>query len=156
MEQIIDRADLYRDRIIAALEEEIAILKETIAKARDITPVQRPSFSRVKRMAENACLELKKVGKQFVVSMGSTSRTFRKLKEIWEFLCQENWALSDLFPQLDPDRKPEPKPNGKPCKYCNLPIIWVPNDWGKWFPIDANTHLRHKCAEYEERDYYSS
>jgi hypothetical protein len=155
MNELQENCDTTRDRIIAALEEQISVLKEIIAKAKDITPVIKPSFSRVKRMAEAACLELKKVGKHFVVSMGSTSRTFKKLREIWEFLCQEDWNLSDLFPQLDPDKKEE-KPTGKPCKYCNLPILWVPSDWGKWLPIDAITHKRHRCQQYDERSYYSS
>ncbi|NJK51242.1 hypothetical protein HC931_26895 [Candidatus Gracilibacteria bacterium] len=144
-----------RDRIIAELEKQNARLKEKIRNAKDISPIERISFARVRRLAREACMEIARQGKQFILSMGKTTRAFRKLRQIWDLLIEDDWYLSDIFPQLDPDRKEE-KPTGTPCKYCFERILWVPSDWGSWFPIDADTHKRHRCQQYSERGYYAS
>ena len=132
-------------RIIEAHEKAIARLKETIRNAKDITPIKRISFSRVRRLARLACLELSRIGKKLVVSMGDVKREFRSLRDIWEFLSAEDWLLSDLFPQLDPEPA---KPKGKPCKFCFNPIFWLPNQWGKWFPHDIESGCRHRCEKF--------
>lgn len=133
------------DRIIAALEEQLAHYKNLVRYAKDLSPVVRPSFARVRRMAREACLELTKEGGRFVISMGNkVRRTFKKLKEIWEFLSQDDWALSDLFPLLD---EKSAKPKGKPCKFCGVSIFWLPNKWGKWLPHNLEGGECHVCEK---------
>jgi hypothetical protein len=144
-----------RDRIIAEQDKQIARLKKKIRNAKDISPVERTSFARVRRLAREACMEIHRQGKQFILSMGKTTRAFRKLRQIWDLLIEDDWYLSDIFPQLDPDRKEE-KPTGTPCKYCGQSILWLPNDWGSWFPVELDSYKRHRCQQYSERGYYAS
>jgi len=141
-----------RDRIIATLEEQLAHYKNLVRWAKDLSPVVKPSFARVKRMADEACLELTKEGKHFVISMGNKCRrVFRKLRDIWEFLSQDDWALSDLFPQLDPQKAAKPK--GKPCQFCQGLIFWLPNKWGKWLPHNLEGGDRHRCEKLPQNKY---
>jgi hypothetical protein len=141
-------------KVVGSLEKQVKTLKETIRNAKDISPIERISFARVRRLAREACMEIARQGKQFILSMGKTTRAFRKLRQIWDLLIEDDWYLSDIFPQLDPDR--ETKPTGTPCKYCGQSILWLPNDWGKWFPVELDSYKRHRCKEYEERGYYAS
>ncbi len=144
-----------RDRIIEAYEKTIAHLKEIIRNAKDVSPVIKPSFSRVKRMAQMACLQLSRENSSYVLSMGDKcKRTFKKLRDIWEFLSQEEWALSDLFPQLDPEKAAKPK--GKPCKFCGVSILWLPNTWGKWLPHNIEGGDRHRCDRNNENVVFTN
>ena len=70
----------------------------TIARAKDITPYSRPSFHRVLVLARAACLDLVKcVGGGWLLSLGSMTRQFKSLFQIWNILCLESWSLSDLL-----------------------------------------------------------
>lgn len=92
------------------LMEQVRSYKQTIYEAKDITPVQKCSFIRVFRLARAACLDLcKSVTGGWVLSLGSRSRTFKTLYEIWRLLVPGDWFLSDL---LDPPEKvPTPSPD---------------------------------------------
>jgi hypothetical protein len=142
-------------RIIEAQDKQIGSLTETIRNAKDITPIERTSFARVRRMARAACLELTRVGKLLVLSMGKVSRQFRSLKEIWEFLSQEDWHLSDLFPQIDPS-SPLPQSSSprssRPCKYCGNLIYWLRSELGRWLPHNIGTSDRHRCLNLPQRE----
>lgn len=48
------------EKLIARQDEEIKLLKETIRKAKDISPVKRPSRKRVEREAQSRGFGLKK------------------------------------------------------------------------------------------------
>ena len=71
---------------------------ETINRAKDITPVSRPSFRRVLSLARAACLDLCKCpGGGWFLSMGQRVRKFKTLRQIWDILCLDDWFLSDLL-----------------------------------------------------------
>ena len=75
----------------------------TIARARDISPVAKPSLKRVRDMASQAFLDVvKDVHYGFNLTWGAAKKHFRHLKEIWELLILDDWPLSDWFnPQAE-------------------------------------------------------
>jgi hypothetical protein len=72
---------------------------EIIRKAKDISPVERPSFKRVLALAQAACLDISKaLTGGWLLTMGEKlKRGFKTLKEIWELLTVDDWHLTDLF-----------------------------------------------------------
>jgi len=69
----------------------------TISRAKDITPYSRPSFLRVLALARAACLDLVRCPGGWLLSLGSMTRKFKSLVQIWDILCLESWSLCDLF-----------------------------------------------------------
>lgn len=71
---------------------------DTIRRAKDISPVERPSFKRVFALAQEALLSISKsMEGGWTLSMGPLKRNFKKLRHIWDLLIAENWYLMDLF-----------------------------------------------------------
>jgi len=72
---------------------------EKIRFAKDISPVEKPSLKRVLGLAQAACMDVSKaVTGGWILSMGKNlKRGFKKLRQIWELLSQEDWHLTDLF-----------------------------------------------------------
>lgn len=82
---------------------------DTIRRAKDISPVDKPSFKRVSALAGEALLDISKnIGGGWLLSLGPLKRGFKKLREIWELLVSGDWYLSDIFPA------PPPPPALKP------------------------------------------
>ncbi|MEG3436517.1 hypothetical protein V0288_05245 [Pannus brasiliensis CCIBt3594] len=134
------------ERELETARAENAALRRKLARAKDASPVERPSFKRVKQMASLACCILERVGGKVQARMGDKVRIFKKLRDAWEFFLQEEWSLSDLFPPPKP--KPVRKPAEKPrCKFCDAEIHWSQDFMGKFRPYDA-PGKRHQCAEY--------
>jgi len=83
---------------LAAATDERKELKETINRAKDIRPWQRPNFKNVKALAKRAFLDVVKVAGGWVVKMGNRmGRKFKTLREIWLILTREDWNLHDEF-----------------------------------------------------------
>lgn len=83
------------------LLERVRSQSEITNRAKDISPVQRCSFIRVLRLARAACLDVSKTATgEWILSMGSMTRQFKRLKQIWELLIPEEWNLMDLFDPL--------------------------------------------------------
>lgn len=72
--------------------------QETIRKAKDISPVVRPSFKRVMLLARAACLTLQKISGGWLLKLGHLIRRFHTLKQVWEVLIADGFSLSELFP----------------------------------------------------------
>jgi hypothetical protein len=90
----IQQLQQANDEAWARIREQSA----TISRAKDITPYSRPNFLRVLTLARAACLDLVKChGGGWVLSLGSMTRKFKSLLQIWDILCLESWSLSDLF-----------------------------------------------------------
>lgn len=81
-------------------------LRRTVAEAKDISPIQRPPFNRVKALAANACMTLQRLPNGWLLKLGHLERRFRFLKQIWQILIQDDWALSDVFPPEPPAHRP--------------------------------------------------
>jgi hypothetical protein len=81
---------------------------EIIRRAKDISPVARPSRCRVTRLAQAAFMNVSKAfNGGWVLSMGEKlKRGFKTLKEIWELLIVDDWFLGDIF-------SPPPRPEAK-------------------------------------------
>jgi len=94
-------AEAQVQQLQQANEEAWARIREqsaTISRAKDITPYSRPSFLRVLTLARAACLDLVRCrGSGWLLSLGSMTRKFKSLLQIWNILCLESWSLSDLF-----------------------------------------------------------
>lgn len=91
-----EELDRLREQV-AQLEAQVASLRQQLIRAKDPSPFERLSFKRVRALAENACMKLQRVGKRWVLSMGSLRREFARLSYIWELLSQDDWFLSDIF-----------------------------------------------------------
>jgi hypothetical protein len=71
---------------------------EEIRRAKDISPVEKPSLKRVLALAHAACLDvLKSTEGNWILSMGRLRRSFKKLRDIWDLLIVDDWYLTDLF-----------------------------------------------------------
>lgn len=81
------------------VNEENSYQRRVIRRAKNISPIERPSFQRVAQLAFEACLEVKRVARGWIVSLGQKMRKFRTLTDIFEFLIRDDWAISDLFPE---------------------------------------------------------
>lgn len=96
---------------IARLRAENKRLHEENSRAKDISPVRKPSFLRVSRLAQSACLDLCKTPNGWLLSMGKNlKRKFSKLQEIWELLIQKDWHLMELFEVREPEPESTPQP----------------------------------------------
>ena len=84
------------------LRQELAAQANTIRRAKDINPVQRPSLRRVLKLVHDACMNLERVRGGWLLKLGHLTRKFRKLTQIWELLIAEDWFLSEIFPPPAP------------------------------------------------------
>ncbi|MEC4896277.1 MAG: hypothetical protein SAL07_25260 [Oscillatoria sp. PMC 1051.18] len=110
------------------LKEELQKTKQTLRRAKDLTPIIRPSLKRVLRLAKDACMEVKRTVKGWILKMGDKARFFRRLSDIWEILSQDNWYLSDIFPphKLIPINKiqpPLPRKKPTPPEKQTIPLV---------------------------------
>ncbi len=133
-----DFDQLYQE--IERLQTEVTRLKEIIRNAKDTTPVQRVTYHRVLRLAREACMDLVKEGKKWILKMGNLTREFKTLRQIWEVLIQDDWILSDIFKQSDPVRTQKQKL----CKFCSNPIHWSKNFLNRWVPFNLDG-TKHRC-----------
>jgi len=78
--------------------DRIRAQSQIINRAKDINPVDRPSFKRVLTLARAAFLDLCKCpGGGWFLSLGHRVRKFKTLRQIWDILCLDDWFLEDLF-----------------------------------------------------------
>lgn len=92
------------------LRAELARANAIIRRAKDINPVQRPSWRRVIKLVEDACMSLERIRGGWLLRMGHLVRRFGALKQIWEILIQEDWYLSDIFPPATEQSPPAARP----------------------------------------------
>ncbi|MEG5160258.1 hypothetical protein QUB37_07355 [Microcoleus sp. AT3-A2] len=83
------------------MQSRIRAQTEMINRAKDINPVNRPSFKRVLALAQAACFDLCKCpGGGWFLSLGQRVRKFKSLTQIWDILCLDDWFLEDLFAEF--------------------------------------------------------
>jgi len=143
-EQIIEQLK-YQIHQIQELEAQLLEAKTRANRAKDISPVERPSFRRVGMLARNACMELKKVASGWLLLMGKLQRKFKSLKKIWLLLTQEHWYLSDIFPTQKSAPKYKDAPPRLPKRYPDITKQIF--DWQTYVPPPAPD---------EEHDYWLS
>lgn len=90
---------------IERLEAENKQLKDKLARAKDPTPVERPSIERCKRIAADACMSIERTDRGWRFRMGGEvcKRVFTRLRDLWEFLLQDEWLIEDLGGFHPPD-----------------------------------------------------
>ena len=113
------------------LKKELAAAQNTITRAKDINPVQRPSWKRVLQLVRDACMELNRVRGGWELRLGSLKRRFRFLKQIWEILTAVDWSLSEIFP---PDGKRKRILPRLPKRY---PVL------APWLPFTPSSAVEH-------------
>lgn len=98
------------------LRSEIRDLRETINRAKNISPWARPNFNNVRHLAKKACLDIVKAPGGWVVKMASRiGKKFKRLRDIWLILTQEEWHLhDDFFPHSESIPAPAPAPAPAP------------------------------------------
>lgn len=90
---------------ITDLEVQLRAAERTIRRAKDISPIERPTLKRVMQLAREACLSVQRVKGGWMLKIGDVlSRRFKRLREIWELLIADNWVLSELFHTPEPVR----------------------------------------------------
>jgi hypothetical protein len=107
----VNNAQLQRE--IIALRKEVSKLrqeneiiskdldqaKQILRRAKDISPIMRFSLQRVMRLAHQACMDVKRTVGGWILRMGNKARKFRRLADIWDILSQDEFYLSDIFPE---------------------------------------------------------
>jgi hypothetical protein len=73
--------------------------KQILRRAKDITPLMRISLKRVLRLAHDACMDVQRTVGGWILKMGNKARKFRRLADIWDLLSQDEFYLSDIFPE---------------------------------------------------------
>lgn len=101
IDELIAENERQKKRI-AELEQEVRAANNTIRRAKDITPVERPSFKRVLKLVSDACMTLTRVGSKWVLKLGTKTRSFKKLRQLFELLIAEDWCLGEIFPPIQP------------------------------------------------------
>lgn len=92
------------------LAAEAASLRDTVARAKDPSPVQRASFKRVMALAKSACMSLKKLRSGWLLKLGHLERRCRSLRQVWEILIADDWEVSSVFPAEQKPRLPQRYP----------------------------------------------
>ena len=100
-----------------AVKKDLDHAKQIIRRAKDISPLMRISLKRVLRLAHDACMDVQRTVNGWILKMGSKARKFRTLAHIWDLLSQDDFLLSDIFPedkliaveQILPPRRRKPR-----------------------------------------------
>jgi hypothetical protein len=92
-----ENAKLKQENEIISKDLEQA--KQILRRAKDITPLMRISLQRVLRLAHQACMDVQRTVGGWILRMGNTARKFRRLADIWDLLSQDEFYLSDIFPE---------------------------------------------------------
>ena len=104
------------------LHQELKEAKQTIRRAKNISPILRLSHSRVLKLAHQVCMDVQKTVGGWILRMGDKARKFRRLADIWDLLAVDEFILSEIFPPekliaidkiLPPKRKTRPEPREK-------------------------------------------
>lgn len=113
----LGKANAEIERLTLALGKATSVIR----RAKDPSPVERPSWKRVIGLVTNAGMNLRRVASSWELSLGHLKRRFRALKEIWELMIAEDWHLGEIFPS-DGRRGKQPR---KPIRY---PVLapWLP------------------------------
>ena len=70
-----------------------------IRRAKDVSPVMRLSLKRILRLAHHACMDVQRTVGGWILRMGDKARKFRRLWDIWDVLSQDEFVLSEIFPE---------------------------------------------------------
>ncbi|MBW4535926.1 MAG: hypothetical protein KME09_18470 [Pleurocapsa minor HA4230-MV1] len=81
------------------IKKDLEQAKQIIRRAKDISPIMRLSLQRVMRLAHQACMDVKRTVGGWILKMGDKARKFRRLADIWDILSQDDFYLSDIFPE---------------------------------------------------------
>jgi hypothetical protein len=119
------------DKDIEQLLRELAEAKLIIRRARDASPVVRPSLKRLMPLVHEACMNLKRIPGGWQLSLGHLRRRFWRLLDIWNLLTQEEWLLSEIFPPGNdrPPRRPRRWPTLAPAVAPTL-VVRAPKQAG--------------------------
>lgn len=143
--------DRKKDALIERLREEadelykiIGALRKQIINAKDPSPFKRLSFLKVARYVGGLGFNIVREKSSWVLSMGSIlNRKFKNLREIWDLITQEDWHLSDIFPQTSAD--PPPKQVSPKLPQRHPPLVPSMN-------ASTTAFWRHEeqCLEYQK------
>jgi hypothetical protein len=92
-----ENAKLRQENEIISKDLEQA--KQILRRAKDISPIMRLSLQRVMRLAHQACMDVKRTVGGWILRMGDKARKFRRLADIWDLISQDEFYLSDIFPE---------------------------------------------------------
>lgn len=108
------------------LQERVQTLERDIRRAKDSSPVGRPSLKRVLDAIRGPGFDLIKKNRQWILKFGSLERTFRRLRDIWEAVTSD-FYLSDLFQTAAKHTKPKTLlAASNPAKRLPFQYICVP------------------------------
>ena len=110
------------------VKKDLDSAKQIIRRAKDISPLMRISLKRVLRLAHDACMDVKRTVGGWVLKMGSKARKFRRLADIWYLLSQDEFLLSDIFPEdkliaVENILPPRPRKRPTPSEKRTFPLM---------------------------------
>ena len=127
-----------------AIRKDLDVAKQIIRRAKDISPLMRISLKRVLRLAHDACMDVQRTVGGWILRMGDKARKFRTLAHIWDLLSQDDFLLSDIFPEdkliavelIKPPRRRKPRqlpekktfPLMRPEDVMRRTMFWVKSD----------------------------
>jgi multidrug efflux pump subunit AcrA (membrane-fusion protein) len=97
--QIVKQQYREIERENKLLKKDLDQAKQILRRAKDISPLMRISLKRVLRLAHDACMDVKRTVGGWILKMGDKARKFRRLADIWDLLSQDEFYLSDIFPE---------------------------------------------------------
>ena len=97
--QLIDQRYRELEQKYVIVEDNLNRAKEIIRRAKDISPLMRISLKRVLRLAHDACMDVQRTIGGWILKMGNKARKFRTLAHIWDLLSQDDFLLSEIFPE---------------------------------------------------------
>lgn len=154
---------------LSDLQQQLRDRDRTIRQAKDIDSVQRPSLSRVRKVAEAAFLWVVKVSSggrrksgDWLLTFGRPlgfdmtyvvkSRRFRSLRKIWDILTSD-FCLSDLFDDFL--KTGRPKPVTRACrlaKQCKR-FFYDPDEYH--FFDEEQRMVLESCEQFFSQTYDS-
>ena len=110
------------------IQKDLDRAKQVIRRAKDISPVMRLSLKRVLRLAHHACMDVQRTVGGWILRMGDKARKFRRLADIWDLISQDDFLLSDIFPEdklvaIDLILPPRPRKKLTPPEKKTFPLI---------------------------------
>ncbi len=150
---------------IDQLEQENKSLRERLARAKNPDPIERPTETRVRRVADNAGIFVERFRSGWMLKFGHRKRWFKKLKDIWLILTSEDWQLSELFPNkvtLIPPIERKVKPRFRPRPWLTpypKSIQWWHRDtadflnlWDKTLALQDRANHQGKILSSQQQE----
>lgn len=111
-----------------SIKRDLDHAKQILRRAKDVSPIVRFSLKRILRLAHDACMDVQRTVGGWILRMGSKARKFRCLAHIWDVLSQDDFKLSEIFPEdelvaIESILPPRPRTRPAPPDKRTFPLM---------------------------------